>query len=87
MSISCEDENYMRLCLLIDIGRKAVKLCFDEEFHPKCLRQTVNKAWTKLLNLKKKNVISELQWKILQGKNTIILKGCACYFVCAPAPR
>lgn len=70
MSISCEEENSLRLCMLVDISRRAVKTYFDEQFHPDILKQTIKKAENKLIHLKKTNVLSETQWEILQGKNT-----------------
>lgn len=74
--ISREDENYMRLCMLIDIGRKAVKIYFDKEFDPKCLKNEIKKRFKKLHGLKVKNIISEEQWRTLQGRNArnIILR-------------
>ncbi|VDI45624.1 Hypothetical predicted protein, partial [Mytilus galloprovincialis] len=66
MSISSEEENYMRLCMLVDICRKAVKVYFDKEFHPDVLKKTIKKEQHKLLHLRKTNVLSETQWKILQ---------------------
>lgn len=67
--ISREDENYMRLCMLIDIGRRAVKVYFDKEFDPKFLKNEIQKSFRKLHGLKVKNIISDEQWRTLQGRN------------------
>ncbi|VDI79706.1 Hypothetical predicted protein [Mytilus galloprovincialis] len=70
MSISSEDENYMRLCMLIDIARQAVQVHFDKEFHPDRLTKEIKtKGYNILLRLYRKNVITETQWKILKGDN------------------
>lgn len=65
--ISGEEENYMRLCMLLDICRKAVQIFFDEQIDPQCLKKTIGKGWMKLKKLRKTNVLSDTQWKILQG--------------------
>lgn len=68
MSILVEGKNYMRLCMLVDIGRRAVKVYFDSDIDPKCLMKEINKGYNKFNKLRKKNVISVIQWKILTGR-------------------
>ncbi|CAC5356933.1 unnamed protein product [Mytilus coruscus] len=64
--VSEEEENYLRLHLLTGISSRAVRLIFDEEFHPSCLGKTIKKEFRKLDDLKKKKrVINTAQWNLL----------------------
>ncbi|XP_076095628.1 E3 ubiquitin-protein ligase DZIP3-like [Mytilus galloprovincialis] len=64
--LSAEEENYVRMSLLLTgISPRAVRVLFNSEFHPSCLDSTLKKAYTKLLDLKRKNVINEAQWNLL----------------------
>lgn len=77
-SLSQEEENYVRMSLLLTgISPRATRALFDREFHPSCLDSSLKKAYNKLMELKKKHVINESQWKLLftrfPGKSKVLL--------------
>ncbi|VDI59786.1 Hypothetical predicted protein [Mytilus galloprovincialis] len=64
--VSEEEENYLRLHLLLTgISPRAVRVLFDNEFHPTCLEASIKKEYGKLYDLKKKHVINAAQWNLL----------------------
>lgn len=65
-SLSKEEENYVRMGLLLTgISPRAARALFDQEFHPFCLDESIKKGYDKLLDLQKKRVINQQQWKLL----------------------
>ncbi|CAC5379547.1 unnamed protein product [Mytilus coruscus] len=65
-SLSGEEENYIRMSLLVTgISPRAARTFFDSQFPPACLDATMRKEYSILLDLKKKHRINELQWKNL----------------------
>ncbi|CAC5362213.1 unnamed protein product [Mytilus coruscus] len=65
-SLSQVEENYVRMSLLLTgISPRAARVLFDHEFHPSRLYSSLKKAYNKLMDLKKKHVINELQWNLL----------------------
>ncbi|XP_063426126.1 uncharacterized protein LOC134709933 [Mytilus trossulus] len=65
-SISPEEENYVRMSLLLTgISPRAARVLFDREFHPSCLDSSLKKAYKTLFDLKKKHVINAAQWNLL----------------------
>ena len=64
--VSEEEENYLRMHLLLTgISPRAVRVLFDNEFHPTCLEASIKKEYGKLYDLKKKHVINAAQWNLL----------------------
>lgn len=64
--ISQEEENYIRMCLLLSrITPGAVRAFFDIEFHPSCLYASISKAFNILNDLKLKRIINQSQWNLL----------------------
>ncbi|CAG2238769.1 unnamed protein product [Mytilus edulis] len=51
--------------LLTGISPRAVRVLFDNEFHPSCLEASIKKEYGKLYDLKKKHVINAAQWNLL----------------------
>lgn len=75
LHISKEEENYIRLRLLVTTSTKVVRVLFDREFPPPCLDAIINNEQIKLNELKKKRFINESQSKLLKpgsGTYTII---------------
>ncbi|XP_063408943.1 uncharacterized protein LOC134692421 [Mytilus trossulus] len=66
-AISKEVSNYIKIAVLVlRISPKAVRLKFDIEFHPKSLRNTLDKNFAKLQELyHKKRILSKEQWNLL----------------------
>ncbi|CAG2249004.1 unnamed protein product [Mytilus edulis] len=65
-SLSVEEENYVRMSLLLTgISPRAARTFFDSEFAPACLEATIKKEYNKLLDLKKKHRINQSQWNLL----------------------
>ncbi|CAC5381410.1 unnamed protein product [Mytilus coruscus] len=65
-SLSVEEENYVRMSLLLTgISPRAARTFFDSEFAPACLDATIKKEYNKLLDLKKKHRINQSQWNLL----------------------
>lgn len=65
-SLSLEEENYVRVSLLsTGISPRAVRVLFDNEFHPSCLSTSLKKEYNKLFDLKKKSVLNKGQWNLL----------------------
>ncbi|CAG2217417.1 unnamed protein product [Mytilus edulis] len=65
-SLSQEEENYVRMSLLLKgFATRAARALFDREFHPSRLDSSLKKAHNKLMDLKKKHVINDSQWKLL----------------------
>lgn len=75
-SISEEEENYLRMHLLLTgFSPKAVRIFFDNEFHPSCLEASLKKEYAQLFDLKHRRVINAEQWKLLfprGGKSKIL---------------
>lgn len=64
--VSEEEENYLRMNLLLtNISPRAVRVLFDQEFHPSCLLTSIRKEYMKLSDLKKKHVINATHWNLL----------------------
>ncbi|CAC5362248.1 unnamed protein product [Mytilus coruscus] len=64
--ISQEEENYVRLSLLLTgISPRAARNYFDSEFAPACLYTSLKKEYNKLIGMKKKRTINQLQWDLL----------------------
>ncbi|CAC5413786.1 ANKRD50 [Mytilus coruscus] len=70
--ISSRESNYIKIGLLIyKISQRAVRLKFDDEFHPDCLQATIKREIDKLRKLQSTNRIDHHQWTLLfplQGK-------------------
>ncbi|XP_076095787.1 uncharacterized protein LOC143066860 [Mytilus galloprovincialis] len=65
-SLSVEEENYVRMSLLLTgISPRAARNFFDTEFAPACLDATIKKEYNKLLDLKKEHRINQSQWNLL----------------------
>ncbi|VDH95726.1 Hypothetical predicted protein [Mytilus galloprovincialis] len=65
-SLSIEEENYVRMSLLLTgISPRAARTFFDSEFAPKCLKASLKKEYSKLLDLKKEHRINQSQWNLL----------------------
>lgn len=65
-SLSLEDENYVRMSLLLSrICPRAARVLFDKEFPPADLGATLNKESKKLRDLKMKRIINQQQWNLL----------------------
>ncbi|XP_052088603.1 uncharacterized protein LOC127725578 [Mytilus californianus] len=70
-TLSQEEENYVRInFLLTGISPTAVRIYFDNEFHPSCLYTSIKKETNKLLDLKKKRVINQAQWDLLYPRGS-----------------
>ncbi|CAG2212089.1 unnamed protein product [Mytilus edulis] len=65
-SLSPEEENYVRMSLLLTgISPRALRTFFDQEFASACLDSSLKKEYEKLSYLKKKNRINQSQWNLL----------------------
>ncbi|XP_063426829.1 uncharacterized protein LOC134710404 [Mytilus trossulus] len=65
-SLSIEEENYVRMSLLLTgISPRAARNFFDREFAPTCLDASLKKEYSKLLDLKKEHRINQLQWNLM----------------------
>ncbi|XP_076083279.1 uncharacterized protein LOC143054234 [Mytilus galloprovincialis] len=65
-SLSEEEENYVRLALLLrGVTPRAVRTYFDREFPPTSLPSTLSTSHNTLLDLKKKRIINQAQWNLL----------------------
>lgn len=65
-SLSIEEENYVRISLLLTgISPRAARKFFDGEIVPACLDATLKKEYNKLFDLKKKRIINQSQWNLL----------------------
>ncbi|XP_052089965.1 uncharacterized protein LOC127726586 [Mytilus californianus] len=65
-TISQEEENYVRLSLLLSgISPRAVRKLFDSELDPSCLKTSIKKNYNKLKNLQRKRIINQSQWDLL----------------------
>lgn len=59
-------QNYLSMHMLLNgISPKAVRVMFDNEFHPSCLDSSIKKGHGKLFDLKKKRVINAARWSLL----------------------
>ncbi|XP_076084270.1 E3 ubiquitin-protein ligase DZIP3-like [Mytilus galloprovincialis] len=68
--LSIEEENYVRLALLLKgVTPRAVRTHFDKEFPPTSLPSTLSTSHNTLLDLKIKRIINQAQWKILIPRN------------------
>ncbi|VDI39011.1 Hypothetical predicted protein [Mytilus galloprovincialis] len=65
--VSSEEENYLRIAhLLFKVAPSAVRVRFDQEFHPGGLKIVLNQArYSTLETLKKRRVINKVQWDLL----------------------
>lgn len=64
--ITSEESNYLRLLFLIlKISARAVRLTFDQEFHPGHLCDTLDRSRTSLKGLQKKHIINKHQMRLL----------------------
>ena len=53
------EENYFRAALLLtNISQRAVKVQFDREISPRCLKNSLSSAFKMLHRLKRENVIN-----------------------------
>lgn len=78
LDISSEEENYLRIAhLLIRVAPSAVRVRFDQEFHPGGLKIVLNQArYSTLETLNKRRVINKDQWDLLfptSGKHAKLL--------------
>lgn len=65
-SISVEEENYVRMSLLLTgISPCAVRILFNQEFAPECLDSTLKKEQAKLSDLQKRHIITQSQWNLM----------------------
>ncbi|XP_071160487.1 E3 ubiquitin-protein ligase DZIP3-like [Mytilus edulis] len=65
-SLTVEEENYVRMSLLLTgISPRAARTFFDGEFAPACLGATIKKEFNKLFDLKKNHRINQSQWNLL----------------------
>ncbi|CAG2205865.1 unnamed protein product [Mytilus edulis] len=69
-SLSEEEENYVRLALLLKgVTPRAVRTYFDREFPPTSLSSTLRTSHNTLLDLKVKRIINQAQWNLLIPRN------------------
>ncbi|XP_071152248.1 uncharacterized protein [Mytilus edulis] len=67
-SLSEEEENYVRLALLLrGVTPRAVRTYFDREFPPASLPSTLSTSHNTLLDLKVKRIINQAQWNLLRN--------------------
>ncbi|XP_063408206.1 E3 ubiquitin-protein ligase DZIP3-like [Mytilus trossulus] len=67
-SLSEEEENYVRLALLLKgVTPRAVRTYFDVKFPPTSLPSTLSTSHNTLLDLKVKRIINQAQWKLLRN--------------------
>ncbi|CAG2237152.1 unnamed protein product [Mytilus edulis] len=65
-SLSVEEENYVRMSLLLTgISPRAARNFFDSEFAPACLGPAIKKEYNKLFALKTKHILKQAQWNLL----------------------
>lgn len=65
-SLSQEEENYIRMCLLMTgISTRAARIVFDHEIAPSCLKSTLNKKYNILQKLRNEGKINQIQWNLL----------------------
>ncbi|CAG2222775.1 unnamed protein product [Mytilus edulis] len=70
--LSDEEENYVRLALLLKgVTPRAVRTYFDREFPPTYLPSTLNTNYNTLWDLKLKRIINQAQWNLLIPRNGI----------------
>ncbi|XP_076080153.1 uncharacterized protein LOC143050939 [Mytilus galloprovincialis] len=70
--LSDEEENYVRLALLLKgVTPRAVRTYFDREFPPTHLPSTLNTNYNTLWDLKLKRIINQAQWNLLIPRNGI----------------
>ncbi|CAG2225743.1 HMCN [Mytilus edulis] len=68
--LSDEEENYVRLALLLKgVTPRAVRTYFDREFPPTYLPSTLNTNYNTLWDLKLKRIINQAQWNLLIPRN------------------
>ncbi|CAG2204199.1 unnamed protein product [Mytilus edulis] len=73
--LSAEEENYVRLALLLKgVSPRAVRTYFDREFPPTHLPSTLTKNYNTLFDLKFNRVLNQVQWNLLFPRNA-----CCCY--------
>ncbi|CAC5423968.1 unnamed protein product [Mytilus coruscus] len=71
-SLSIEEENYVRLALLLKgVTPRAVRSYFDREFPPTSLPSTLSTSHNTLLDLKVKRIINQAQWNLLIPRNGV----------------
>ncbi|CAG2253288.1 unnamed protein product [Mytilus edulis] len=71
-SLSEEEENYVRLALLLKgVTPRAVRTYFDREFPPTSLPSTLSTSHNTLLDLKIKRIINQAQWNLLIPRNGV----------------
>lgn len=71
-SLSEEEENYVRLALLLKgVSPRAVRIFFDREFPPTYLPSTLNTNYNTLNDLKLKRVLNQVQWNLLFPRNSM----------------
>ncbi|XP_063406711.1 uncharacterized protein LOC134690648 isoform X3 [Mytilus trossulus] len=71
-SLSEEEENYVRLALLLKgVTPRAVRTYFDREFPPASLPSTLSRSYNKLTDLKVKRIINQAQWNLLIPRNGV----------------
>ena len=76
-SLSEEEENYVRLALLLKgVTPRAVRTYFDREFPPTSLPSTLSTSHNTLLDLKVKRIINQAQWNLLIPRNGRSLCDC-----------
>ncbi|VDI60066.1 Hypothetical predicted protein [Mytilus galloprovincialis] len=70
--LSDEEENYIRLALLLKgVSPRAVRTFFDKEFPPTYLPSTLNKNYNTLNGLFKKRILNQAQWNLLFPTNGV----------------
>ncbi|VDI10861.1 Hypothetical predicted protein [Mytilus galloprovincialis] len=68
--LSDEEENYIRLALLLKgVSPRAVRTFFDKEFPPTYLPSTLNKNYNTLNGLFKNRILNRAQWNLLFPKS------------------
>lgn len=68
--ISEEETNYLRMNLLLNYNSvMAVRVLFDNEFHPTRLNAIIKIFSNRLKDLRKKNIINSSQWSLLFPSN------------------
>ncbi|VDI33279.1 Hypothetical predicted protein [Mytilus galloprovincialis] len=66
MTLSKEEENYVRLSLLLTgISPRAVRILFDGTFQPSSLEKTIKQNYNKLSELKQRKQINSPQWSLM----------------------
>ena len=86
---SSYESNYIKIAMVVlRVSPCAVRVQFDKEFHPVCLQRTLKSEWSRLLDLREKKRITQLQWNVLFPRTGRLLYLFCCfleqvgYYIC-----